>query len=98
MSSDNRVQGIKNSTSLLDIAYRLGDKPRKVGSSYFIRCPFHSETGLSCRLNSRFFYCFGCNASGDLITFVEKRLRVTSHDAIKYITKLNEEVSRNYTL
>ena len=30
-------------------------------------CPFHEGRHLSMKLNERYFYCFGCEAAGDVI-------------------------------
>lgn len=39
----------------------------------FARCPFHSEKTASFRVyDDQSFYCFGCGAHGDVITFVMK--------------------------
>ena len=38
----------------------------------FAPCPFHGETQASFYCKNGFWYCFGCNAHGDLIEFVKK--------------------------
>ncbi len=47
---------------------------RKQGSSWLGLCPFHSEKTPSFRVNPErgAFFCFGCQASGGLIGFVQK--------------------------
>ena len=30
-------------------------------------CPFHDDRHPSMKLNERYFYCFGCGATGDVI-------------------------------
>ena len=37
-------------------------------------CPFHSEktTSFTVYPDSQSFYCFGCGAGGDVVTFVKK--------------------------
>src|SRR5512133_13442 len=47
---------------------------RKVGSRYTGRCPFHEERTPSFSVNAvdKLYYCFGCGAKGDLITFVRE--------------------------
>ena len=39
-------------------------------------CPFHEDRHPSMKLNERYFYCFGCGATGDVIDLVA-RLTVT---------------------
>src|SRR5438094_6459561 len=47
---------------------------RKAGSRYTGRCPFHEERTPSLSVNAvdKLYYCFGCGAKGDLITFVRE--------------------------
>src|SRR5258708_14012873 len=47
---------------------------RKVGGRYTGRCPFHDERTPSFSVNAvdKLYYCFGCGAKGDLITFVRE--------------------------
>ena len=33
-------------------------------------CPFHEDRHPSMKLNERYFYCFGCGATGDVIDLV----------------------------
>lgn len=50
-------------------------------------CPFHSEKSPSCTvyLESDSFYCFGCGAGGDVITFVMKIENLDYVEAIKFL-------------
>ncbi|HEX3424878.1 MAG TPA: DNA primase [Acidimicrobiales bacterium] len=47
---------------------------KKVGSRWTGLCPFHPEKTPSFSLNAEqgYFYCFGCGAKGDVITFVRE--------------------------
>jgi len=47
---------------------------RRVGTRWVGRCPFHAEKTPSFSVNSELglYYCFGCGASGDAITFVRE--------------------------
>ncbi len=47
---------------------------RKVGQRFSGLCPFHNEKTPSFSVNAEegFFYCFGCQKSGDAITFVRE--------------------------
>ncbi|HVM10144.1 MAG TPA: DNA primase [Acidimicrobiales bacterium] len=46
---------------------------KKVGRRYQGLCPFHAEKTPSFGINAeeKLYYCFGCQASGDIIRFVE---------------------------
>lgn len=47
---------------------------RKVGTRWTGLCPFHPEKTASFSLNAEqgFYYCFGCGAKGDVISFVRE--------------------------
>lgn len=48
-------------------------------------CPFHAEDTPSCRFypGDRGFYCFGCGAGGDVLTFAEKLLGLSPIEAAR---------------
>ena len=47
-------------------------KLKKSGKNYSARCPFHEERSPSFSVNpdKQFYYCFGCGAGGNALTFV----------------------------
>jgi DNA primase len=47
-------------------------KLKKTGKNYSARCPFHEERSPSFSVNpdKQFYYCFGCGAGGNALTFV----------------------------
>jgi DNA primase len=47
---------------------------RKQGARWVGLCPFHAEKSPSFSVNAElgFYYCFGCHAKGDVITFVRE--------------------------
>lgn len=54
-------------------------------------CPFHDDHHPSLKLDQR-FYCFGCNASGDVIDFTAKLFGISLKDAAQ---KLAEDFGIN---
>ncbi|MBO7309885.1 MAG: DNA primase, partial [Clostridia bacterium] len=60
---------------------------KRAGSNYQSPCPFHSERTPSFTVfpATRSFYCFGCGAGGDAITFVMRAENVDYVDAIKIL-------------
>ena len=59
----------------------------KKGSSYFGLCPFHNEkTGsFSVSREKQMYYCFGCGAGGNVITFIMEYENYTFPEALKYL-------------
>src|SRR5919198_598352 len=60
---------------------------RKAGSRYLGRCPFHQERTPSFSVNAtdKLYYCFGCGAKGDLITFVRDTEQLDFAGAIEWL-------------
>lgn len=48
------------------------------------RCPFHSDKtpSFSVHPNKQYWHCFGCGASGDVISFVQKFNKLSFSDAV----------------
>ncbi len=74
---------------------------KRAGSVSKCLCPFHSEKTASCTIYSdtQSFYCFGCGAGGDVITFIMKIENLDYIEAVKLLAErsgipLPEESSR----
>ena len=63
---------------------------RKAGAqSYVGLCPFHKEKSPSFNVQAvkQFYYCFGCQASGDVFSFVSKIENVTFPEAVRMVAQ-----------
>ncbi|MGM9625085.1 MAG: DNA primase, partial [Eubacteriales bacterium] len=62
---------------------------KRAGSNYVGLCPFHNEKSPSFTVFSatRSFYCFGCGAGGDVITFVMKTENLDYIGAVTFLAK-----------
>ena len=60
---------IKQNISMLEIASRYGIRVDKKG---FCKCIFHDEKTPSMKLYKDSFYCFSCQKSGDIFSFVQQ--------------------------
>jgi DNA primase len=60
---------------------------KKVGRRWSGLCPFHAEKTPSFSVNAEegFYYCFGCHASGDAITFVRAVDHLDFVDAVRFL-------------
>jgi DNA primase len=52
-------------------------------------CPFHQEKTASFHVDDRkgFYYCFGCQAKGDLVSFVQETENVGFMEAVELLAK-----------
>ena len=48
-------------------------------------CPFHRERHPSCKLYADHYYCFGCQAHGDVIKLVQELFGLKPIEAVKQI-------------
>ena len=62
---------------------------KRAGSNLSGLCPFHSEKTPSFSVSpaKKFFYCFGCGAGGDAITFVMKAENLDYIQAVEFLAK-----------
>ncbi len=60
---------------------------QKKGGNYFGLCPFHSEKSPSFSVSpaKQMYYCFGCGAGGNVITFVMEYEHATFQEAVKML-------------
>jgi len=75
-----------------DIVRIVGDhvKLKTAGAQNFTGlCPFHNEKtpSFSVHATRQFFHCFGCGASGDVFTFVQKIENVTFPEAVRAVAQ-----------
>ncbi len=83
------VAEIKSRLSLEDIAGRYVQL-RPVGERLMAPCPFHQETKASFSISPDrgFYYCFGCQAKGDVIEFYRN---INGLDFSEAVTQLAAE-------
>ena len=62
-------------------------KLRRVGTSFRGPCPFHGGKNPNFSVNPRTnaYHCFKCGESGDVFSFVQKRLGLDFVEAVKYV-------------
>jgi DNA primase len=88
-SSDNFKETLKQQADIVRI---VGDyvKLKKAGAQNFSGlCPFHSEKtpSFSVHATRQFFHCFGCGASGDVFSFVQKVENISFPEAVRLIAQ-----------
>jgi len=71
MISQETIEKIKNTVRLVDVVSQRVEL-RQRGTNYVGLCPFHQEKTPSFHVRDldNFYHCFGCGASGNVITFV----------------------------
>ncbi len=84
---------IEQLKSQIDIVRVVSDyvRLRRFGQRYSGLCPFHNEKtpSFSIYAEHQFFKCFGCDAKGDVIKFVEMIERLTFWEAVKKLADMH---------
>ena len=68
---DEDVARVRESSDIIQVI-TAHTQLKKVGANWSGLCPFHGEKSPSFSVNPEkgVFYCFGCQAKGDVISFV----------------------------
>ncbi|QYN43746.1 DNA primase [Gilliamella sp. ESL0441] len=76
-------------SSILDVISKRV-KMKKQGNNYFGCCPFHDEKTASFSLNEKkqIYYCFGCGATGSVVTFLMQYERLSFPEAIEELASM----------
>lgn len=87
MITPSSIDKVKAAYDIVDVIIDAGVNLKKKGTNYQGCCPFHQEKSPSFSVNpvEGFYKCFGCNESGDAITFLEKHKGFTFYEAIEYL-------------
>jgi DNA primase (bacterial type) len=99
MITDESVERVREGADIVQIISEHV-KLKRVGNSYRGPCPFHQGTGpnFSVIPSKKLYHCFGCHESGDVFTYLQKRLGMEFPDAIRYVAHRSgiviEEVQR----
>lgn len=86
--SDQFLQELKMKTDIEDVVSTYVTLKRR-GATLTGLCPFHNEKTPSFTVYpaTQSFYCFGCGAGGDAITFVKKIENLDYLDAVKTLAQ-----------
>ena len=78
------IEEVRTSNNIVDVISGYVKLNRK-GSSYFGLCPFHNEKSPSFSVspNKQMYYCFGCHAGGNVITFLMEYERYSFIEAVQ---------------
>ncbi len=79
---------VKDAADILEIVSAYTDLQQR-GQDYWGNCPFHDERTPSFKVNPRdkLYYCFGCEASGDVFRFVEEKEGLTFPEAVESLAE-----------
>ena len=87
--SDELIEEIRSGNDIVDVISGYVRLTKK-GSTYFGLCPFHNEKtpSFSVSPNKQMYYCFGCGAGGNVITFLMEYENYTFPEALEVLARL----------
>lgn len=82
------LQELKDRNDITDVVSSYVNLKR-AGRLHSGRCPFHNEKTPSFYVypDTQSFYCFGCGAGGEVITFIKKIENLDYIDAVKFLAQ-----------
>ncbi len=82
---------LKTQVDIVKTISEYGVRLKKMGNRYLGLCPFHTEKTPSFNVNGEagFYKCFGCDAKGDVFTFIENIEGLTFLEAMKLLAERN---------
>jgi len=83
------IDEVRDQTDIVQVISEHGIPLRRAGKSYKAPCPFHDEQNPSFSVSpeKQFFYCFGCQASGNVFHFLQKFDGLTFVEAVKTLAE-----------
>ena len=84
------LEQLKRSVSLAALAESQGYTLRKQGTDWVLLCPFHQEKTPSCVISpaKNLYHCFGCNAAGSVLDWVQKTESLTYPQTLQRLREL----------
>jgi DNA primase len=86
---DTTVEAVKEKADLVALVEARTQLRKGGGGRYMGRCPFHEEKTPSFSVNAvdKLYYCFGCGAKGDLITFARETEGLDFTSAVEWLAE-----------
>ncbi len=83
---DEDIDRVRDAADFVQIVSEVAQL-RKSGSRWQGLCPFHAEKSPSFSVNAeeKLYYCFGCQASGNLFRFVQETQHLDFASAVEWL-------------
>ena len=90
MTTTLDLDTLKKRVDLAQVMRDHGLSLRKVGKNLVVRCPWHDDHEASLVVNpdKQLFNCFGCEAGGDVLNFLQLHLGVEFPQAVERLREL----------
>ena len=82
------IERVRDSADIVDVVSKYVDLKQR-GPNYFGLCPFHNEKtpSFSVSPSKQIYYCFGCNAGGNVYSFLMDYQKISFPDAVQVLAE-----------
>ncbi|MCI9568292.1 MAG: DNA primase [Lachnospiraceae bacterium] len=82
------IEEVRTGNDIVDVISQYVNLKKK-GANYFGLCPFHNEKSPSFSVSpgKQMYYCFGCGAGGNVITFIMEYENYSFVEALKLLAE-----------
>ena len=86
--SQDIIERVRDSADIVDVVSKYVDLKQR-GPNFFGLCPFHNEKtpSFSVAPAKQIYYCFGCNAGGNVYSFLMDYQQIPFPDAVKVLAE-----------
>ena len=86
--SEEILEEVRSRNDIVDVIGQYVHLQKK-GANYFGLCPFHNEKSGSFSVSGhkQMYYCFGCGAGGNVISFLMKYDNLTFQEAVQQLAE-----------
>lgn len=87
--SNETIDSVINTADIVRVVSEYTKLQNRGANDYWGCCPFHGEKTASFHVDGdkKFYYCFGCHASGNVIKFVMEMEKLSYPEAIQSLAK-----------
>ena len=85
---DEVIESVRQGSDIVDVVSQYVKLQRR-GANYFGLCPFHNEKSPSFSVtpSKQMYYCFGCGAGGNAITFLMEYENYSFQEAVQTLAE-----------
>ena len=86
--SQDIIERVRDSADIVEVVSKYVDLKQR-GPNFFGLCPFHNEKtpSFSVAPAKQIYYCFGCNAGGNVYSFLMDYQQIPFPDAVKVLAE-----------
>ncbi|WP_428074319.1 DNA primase [Candidatus Avelusimicrobium luingense] len=88
--NNNIIEQIKDRLDIVEFIRQYVPSLKRAGKTYKACCPFHQEKtpSFTCSSEKGLFYCFGCQAGGDIFEFLMRIENIPFNEAAEKLAQL----------